>query len=166
MPVGRFPPFVENCLAGITCLSRLCNLCRLFKNLGGFHDAIGRPKPDHLGALPPFDVAAEAADGASHVLDDVGTGEGEAQPGRKAESAEGQISVVPCEVRKGLRRQFTIQFHFSPWPFAEMSPTTFDGRLRLQSGLWQAAQRLAYAHLHGTAVVPEYRVRHCHLRMS
>ena len=42
--------------------------------LGGFHHASGRPTQSHPGIAPPFDVAADAANGAVHILDDVGAG--------------------------------------------------------------------------------------------
>ena len=63
------------------------------ESLGGFHHASGRPTQGHLGILPSFDVAADAADGAVHVLDDVGAGERAAQLGRKAEAGDGQDLV-------------------------------------------------------------------------
>ena len=63
------------------------------ESLGGFHHAGGRPTQGHLGILPSFDVAADAADGAVHVLDDVGAGKRTAQPGRKAEAGDGEDFV-------------------------------------------------------------------------
>ena len=54
------------------------------ETLGGLQHGGGGPAERHLGIVPSFDVAADAADGAVHVLADVGAGERTAQPGRKA----------------------------------------------------------------------------------
>src|SRR2546422_8625946 len=43
--------------------------------LGGLDHAGGSPAQRHAGITPAFDVAADAPDGAVHVLDDVGAGE-------------------------------------------------------------------------------------------
>src|SRR3954462_9951232 len=43
--------------------------------LGGFDHARGGPSERHAGITPAFNVAANARDGAIHVLDNVGAGE-------------------------------------------------------------------------------------------
>jgi hypothetical protein len=50
------------------------------KTLGCLQHCGGGPAERHLGIVPSFDVAADTADGAVHVLDDVGAGERTAQP--------------------------------------------------------------------------------------
>ena len=61
--------------------------------LGRFHHAGGRPTQSHPGIAPSFNVAADAANGAVHILNDVGAGERPAQLGRKAETGDGEDLV-------------------------------------------------------------------------
>src|SRR3546814_7500468 len=76
-------PFVMGC-QGTTQARELLVGLEASEALGGLEHGGGGPAQRHAGVLPAFDVAADPADGAVHVLDDVGAGERPAQFGRQA----------------------------------------------------------------------------------
>ena len=71
------------------------------------HHGSPGPAQRHGGIFPAFDVAADAADRAVHVLDDVGAGQRAAQFGRQAQAADGEDFIQPfqngCRKRQGRR---------------------------------------------------------------
>ena len=67
------------------------------------------PAQRHGGILPAFDVAADAADRAVHVLDDVGAGQRAAQFGRQAQAADGEDFIQPFQNAAGNARGVVVQ---------------------------------------------------------
>jgi predicted acylesterase/phospholipase RssA len=59
------------------------------------HHGSPGPAQRHGSIFPAFDVAADAADRAVHVLDDVGAGQRAAQFGRQAQAADGETDPPP-----------------------------------------------------------------------
>ena len=66
--------------------------------LGRLHHGSTGPAQRHGGIVPAFDVAADPADGAVHVLDDVGAGQRAAQFGRKPRRMTVRISSRPSRM--------------------------------------------------------------------
>jgi len=63
------------------------------KRLCCLHEACRRPSFDLDPIAPAFDVSADLADGAVHVLDDVGAGQRPAQFDRQAKAGDGEDFV-------------------------------------------------------------------------
>ena len=72
------------------------------------HGSAG-PAQRHGGIVPAFDVAADAADRAVHVLDDVGAGQRAAQFGRQAQAADGEDFIQPFQNGAGNARGVVVQ---------------------------------------------------------
>src|SRR5450755_5163748 len=69
--------------------------------LGGFHHTGCDPSERHTGVLPTLHIAGDAADGAHHVLGDVGAGERAAQLIGQLETYDGEDFVEPLENARG-----------------------------------------------------------------
>jgi len=65
--------------------------------LGGFDHRGSRPAQSHSGIAPSLHVATDPADGAVHVLDDVGAGQRAPQLGRQSQAGDGEDLVEPIE---------------------------------------------------------------------
>jgi hypothetical protein len=72
--------------------------------LGGLQHGGTGPAQRHGSVLPAFHIAADSADGAHHVPDDVGAGQRAAQLARKAEADDGQDFVEALQDAGGRRR--------------------------------------------------------------
>ena len=76
---------------------------------GRFPHGSAGPAQRHGGIIPAFDVAADAADRAVHVLDDVGAGQRAAQFGRQAQAADGEDFIQPFQNAAGNARGVVVQ---------------------------------------------------------
>src|SRR5437763_17092103 len=77
--------------------------------LGGFDHARGGPSERHAVVTPAFDVAADAPDGAVHVLDDVGAGERASKFQGQTEPRDGEDLVDTFQDARGYAGRLAFE---------------------------------------------------------
>src|SRR5471030_1234454 len=85
-----------SCEGGSQCWQMFVSL-QAPESFRGFLHSRRRPAQRHRGRSPSLYVAANAAHGAHHVLDDVSTGERSTQVSGKPKAADGENLVEPFQ---------------------------------------------------------------------